>query len=54
LEVREMEILQLIVVILLVAAFGYAAFRWGVDSDTPANSSRDGRAVRWALSPRRR
>jgi hypothetical protein len=49
-----MEILQPVVAILLAAAFGYAAFRWGVDSDTPANSSSDGRAIRWALRPSRR
>jgi len=46
-----MEILQPIVAILLTAGLGYVAARWGVDSNLPANSTREGRAVRWALPP---
>jgi len=44
-----MEILQPIAAILLLVGLAYAAARWGVDSDTPANSGPDGRAIRWAL-----
>jgi hypothetical protein len=46
-----MEILQPIVAILLTAGFAYAAARWGVDTNLAANSTREGRAVRWALPP---
>ena len=46
-----MEILQLLVAILLLIGLAFAAARWGADSDTPAQTSADGRAVRWAIRP---
>ena len=49
-----MEILQPIAAILFAAGFAYVAARWGVDTDMPASSSRDGRAIRWSLRPRGR
>lgn len=46
-----MEILQPLVAILFLIGFAFVAARWGVDSATPANTSPDGRAVRWAIRP---
>ena len=46
-----MEILQPLVAILVLIGLAFVAARWGVDSDSPANTSSDGRAVRWAIRP---